>query len=70
MEVQWALPFARYGAGFRPARKIAERCFRPASLAQYRAIQENKTRILVARMLENPQEWAAHVELSGFPFCL
>ena len=70
MEVQWALPFARYGAGFRLARKIAERCFRPASLAQYRAIQENKTRILVARMSENPQEWAAHVELSGFPFCL
>ena len=63
MDILWALPFARYGSGFRRARKIAERCYRPASLAQYRAIQEQKTRVLVTRMLENPREWAEHIEL-------
>ncbi len=39
--MQWALPFASYGAGFRLGRKIAERCFRAASLAQYRPLQES-----------------------------
>lgn len=63
MGILWALPFARYGPGFRRARKIAERCYRPTSLAQYRAIQERKTRVLVTRMLETPLEWAAHIEL-------
>lgn len=63
MDILRALPFAKYGSDFRRARKIAERCYRPASLAQYSAIQERKTRVLVTRMLETPQEWAAHIEL-------
>jgi hypothetical protein len=66
MEVQWALSLTRYGPSFRLARKIAERGFRPASLAQYRSLQERRTRVLVTRMLENSQEWVAHIELSGF----
>jgi len=68
--VQWALPFASYGAGFRLGRKIAERCFRAASLAQYRPLQESRARVLVTRMFENPQEWETHIELSGFSFML
>lgn len=63
MDTLWALPFAKYGPSFRLMRKIAERCFRPASLAQYRAMQERKIRILTTRMLEIPQEWAEHIEL-------
>ena len=64
MDVHHVLPFASFW-GFRLARKIAERGFRPASLAQYRTIQERKARVLVTRMLENPREWVAHIELSG-----
>ena len=70
MDVLWALPFAKYGPSFRLGRKIAERCYRPASLAQYRAMQEKKTRVLITRMLENPREWAEHIELSVFSFLL
>lgn len=65
MDVHHVLPFASYGPGFRLARKIAERGFRPASLVKYRTLQERNARVLVTRMLENPQEWVAHIELSG-----
>jgi hypothetical protein len=69
MEVLWALPFERYGPHFRLTRKIADRCYRPASLAQYRVMQERKTRLLAKRMFRNPQEWAAHIELWVLSFC-
>ena len=65
MDVHHVLPFASFSAGFRLARRIAERGFRPASLAQYFTLQERKTHVLVTRILENPQEWVAHIELSG-----
>jgi hypothetical protein len=71
MDVHHVLPFASYGPGFRLARKIADRGFRPASLAKYRALQEKNARVLVARMLENPEGWVAHVELSvSVVFCV
>jgi len=65
MDVHHVLPFASNGAGFRLARKIAERGFRPASLARYCTLQERRAHVLVTRMLENPQEWVAHIELLG-----
>jgi len=65
MDVHHVLPFASNGASFRLARKIAERGFRPASLAQHCTLQERRAHVLVTRMLETPQEWVAHVELSG-----
>jgi hypothetical protein len=66
MDVQWSLLFARYGEPWRLRRKIAERSFRPASLAAYQAPQETRACVLATRLLQNPQEWTAHVELSGF----
>ena len=65
MAVHHVLPFASFGAGFRLARRIAERGFRPASLARYFTLQERKTHVLVTRILKTPQEWVAHIELSG-----
>ena len=47
-------------------RKIVERSFRPASLAAYNSLQETRSRVLATRLLQNPQGWTAHVELSGF----
>ena len=51
-------------------RKIAEGCFRSVSLVPYRAMQERKIRNLVTRMLETPQEWAEHIDLSVLSFLL
>ncbi|KAH9956431.1 cytochrome P450 [Russula dissimulans] len=65
MEVSWSLLLAAYGDPWRLRRKIAERGFRPASLATFRVLQETRVRVLAARLLESPQEWAAHLELSG-----
>jgi hypothetical protein len=65
MDVLSALPFAGYGATFRLSRQIAERCYRPASLTQYRSLQEKKVHVLITRMLQHPQEWVAHIELSA-----
>jgi cytochrome P450 len=70
MEVSWSLLLAAYGDPWRLRRKIAERGFRPASLATFRVLQETRVRVLAARLLESPQEWAAHLELSGLSFCV
>ena len=66
MDVQWSVILARYGEPWRLRRKVVERSFRPASLAAYRGLQEARARVLATRLLQNPQEWTAHVELSGF----
>lgn len=70
MDVQWSVLLARYGEHWRFRRKIVERSFRPASLSAYRVIQETRARVLATRLLQNPQEWITHTELSVyFPFC-
>ncbi|KAI0289331.1 cytochrome P450 [Russula brevipes] len=63
MEVQWSLLVARFGDSWRLGRKIAERGFRPATLATYHGMQQTKARVLATRLLENPQEWIPHLEL-------
>jgi hypothetical protein len=45
------------------ARKILDRGLRPGAVAQYRPMQQSKTRILLTRLLEHPREWEAHFEL-------
>jgi hypothetical protein len=66
MDVQWSVLLARYGEHWRFGRKIVERSFRPASLSAYRVIQETRARVLVTRLLQSPQEWISHIELSVF----
>jgi hypothetical protein len=63
MELQWSLLVARFGDAWRLGRKIAERGFRPASLAAYHGMQQTKARVLATRLLETPQEWIPHLEL-------
>ena len=70
MDVQWSVLLARYGGHWRFRRKIVERSFRPGSLSAYHVIQETRARVLVTRLLQSPQEWITHIELSVvFPFC-
>ena len=67
--MQWSVLLARYGEHWRFRRKIVERSFRPGSLSAYRVVQETRARALVTRLLQSPQEWISHIELSVFvPF--
>ena len=71
MDVQWSILLARYGKNWRFRRKIVERGFRPGSLSAYRVIRETRARVLATRLLQSPQEWISHIELSVYfsPFC-
>jgi cytochrome P450 len=60
---QRLLQTATYGESYRLARKLLDRGLRPGAAAQYRPMQQSKARILLSRLLENPDEWEAHFEL-------
>jgi hypothetical protein len=54
---------ARYAEPYRLARKLLDRGLRPAAVALYRPMQQSKARVLLTRLLEDPREWEAHIEL-------
>lgn len=60
---QWFVPIARYSEPYRLARKLLDRGLRPGAVASYRPMLQLKARVLLTRLLENPREWEAHVEL-------
>ncbi|KAH9976260.1 cytochrome P450 [Lactifluus volemus] len=63
MGMEWFLPTARYDEYFRRGRKLLDRGLRPGAAASYHPMQLAKTRSLLTRLLENPSEWEAHIEL-------
>jgi cytochrome P450 len=56
------VPLARYTESWRQARKVLDRSLRPSAIAAYRSAQQMKAHTLLSRMLENPDEWEAHLE--------
>jgi cytochrome P450 len=60
----WVLTFARSGDHWRQGRRMIDRGLRPVATASYRPIIQAKTLALLSRLLENPQQWNAHTELS------
>jgi hypothetical protein len=60
---QWLVQTAKYGESYRMARKLLDRGLRSGPVARYRPMQQSKARILLSRILENPDEWEAHFEL-------
>ena len=63
MEWDWLLPTARYSETWRQGRKLLDRGLRPGAAAEYRPMQAARARVLLTRMLENPEDWEAHIEL-------
>ncbi|KAH9976261.1 cytochrome P450 [Lactifluus volemus] len=59
----WFIITARYGEYWRRGRKLLDRGLRPGAAASYHPMQLTKTRSLLTRLLENPSEWEAHIEL-------
>jgi cytochrome P450 len=64
---EWFIITARYGEYWRRGRKLLDRGLRPGAAALYHPMQLAKTRSLLTRLLENPSEWEAHIELSAVP---
>ncbi|KAI9457532.1 cytochrome P450 [Russula earlei] len=58
---QWNVTLARYTDDWRQARKLLDRGLRPGAIAAYRPLQETKARVLLTQLLENPNEWEAHL---------
>jgi cytochrome P450 len=67
MRWDWFIVTARYDEYWRRGRKLLDRGLRPGAAALYRPMQLAKTRALLTRLLENPSEWEAHIELSAVP---
>ncbi len=65
MEIQWALPLARYAEQWRLGRKLLDRSLGAGAATAYRPLQELKTRSLLTRLLTSPHEWEAQIELSA-----
>jgi hypothetical protein len=61
----WFLVLARFGVPWRQGRKVLDRSLGPRATAAYRPLQETKARVLLTRILANPDEWEAHIELSA-----
>lgn len=63
MEYEWVLALARYTERWRLGRKLLDRGLGTGAASAYRPLQQLKARLLLTRLLENPHEWEAHVEL-------
>ncbi|KAI0288407.1 hypothetical protein BC826DRAFT_1038309 [Russula brevipes] len=61
---QWNLPTARGDERWRLGRKVLDRGLRSAATVLYRPILQARARGLLSRILENPDEWEYHIELS------
>ncbi|KAI9441889.1 cytochrome P450 [Lactarius indigo] len=64
MDIEWLLPFTRYGEHWRERRKIADRNLRPGAVTQYHHKIEENTRTLLSWLLAAPADFRSHVDLS------
>ena len=64
MEWQWLLPSARGDERWRMKRRLLDRGLGPSAAASYRPMLQTKARVLLSRLLTNPQQWEAHIDLS------
>ena len=64
MEWQWVLPSARSGEHWRRGRRLLDRGLRPGAAALHRPMLQTRARVLLSRLLTNPQQWEDHVNLS------
>jgi cytochrome P450 len=60
----WVLTFTRSGDRWRQGRRVLDRGLRPAAMSLYRPMLQAKTRVFLSRLLENPQQWDDHLDLS------
>ncbi|KAI0289467.1 cytochrome P450 [Russula brevipes] len=59
----WLVPAARSDDRWREARRLLDRSLRPGAIALYRPMQQTRAHALLSRLLANPHQWQAHIEL-------
>ncbi|KAI0264159.1 cytochrome P450 [Gloeopeniophorella convolvens] len=62
MEMDLNLPVTRYGEDWRLARRLVDRGLRAGAVVKYRPMQQTRTRVLLSRVLEQPDNFEEHVE--------
>ena len=61
MKWQWNVAFSKYTESWRLSRKLLDRGLRPAAIAAYRPLLQQKAHDLLAQMLANSDEFEAHL---------
>ncbi len=70
MEWEWSLATSRSNNYWRAGRRTLDRGLRPVATASYRPMIQAKTCVLLSRLLESPQQWEDHIDLSVGFLCL
>ncbi|KAI9457535.1 cytochrome P450 [Russula earlei] len=58
---EWVVVIARYTEYWRQSRKLLERGLRPGAIAGYHPLLQTNARVLLTQLLENSNEWEAHL---------
>jgi cytochrome P450 len=61
MKWGWIVTFSRYTESWRLARKLLDRSLRPATIAAYRPLLQTRAHVLLTQVLENPDDFEAHL---------
>ena len=61
----WILQAARSDERWRLGRRLLDRGLRPGATATYRPLLQARTYVFLHRLLVNPDQWEAHVNLSA-----
>jgi hypothetical protein len=61
---QWVVPIARSGERWQRGRKLLDRGLRPGAAALHRPMLQARARVLLTRLLTDPQRWEGHIDLS------
>ncbi|KAI0264152.1 cytochrome P450 [Gloeopeniophorella convolvens] len=64
MEWDLQLIVTRFGEKFHMTRNFVERGLRPGEIQKYKHMQQTRTCVLLNRILERPEEFEAHIDLS------
>jgi len=60
---QWVVPIARSGERWQRGRKLLDRGLRPGAAALHRPMLQARARVLLTRLLTDPQRWEGHIDL-------
>jgi len=61
---QWVLATTRGDECWRRGRKLLDRGLRPGAVASHRPMLQTRAHVFLSRLLTNPRQWEAHIELS------
>ena len=64
LELDWLLPTSRVGEYWREGRRLLDRSLGPGSTTAYRRMMEDNTHLFLGQLLETPEDFFGHIQLS------